>query len=107
MASLTIRNLEEALKGRLRVRAASRGRSMEEEARHIIRDALSEALPPTADIGDRIRKRFAALGDVQLSIAPREPVRDPLLGETSAVGVQRRSRPSTRSPAPSARERRR
>lgn len=77
MASLTIRNLEEALKGRLRVRAASRGRSMEEEARHILRAALNESAPPAADLGDRIRRRFAGLGDVQLPIAVREPVREP------------------------------
>ena len=76
MASLTIRNLEENLKGRLRVRAASRGRSMEEEARQILRAALTES-PPGRDFGDRIRRRFAALGDVQLPIAAREPVREP------------------------------
>lgn len=79
MASLTIRNLEETLKGRLRVRAASRGRSMEDEARHILRAALNEAQPQAAGLGERIRRRFAMLGDVQLPIAVREPVREPLL----------------------------
>ena len=39
MASLTIRNLEEDIKHRLRIRAAERGRSMEEEAREILREA--------------------------------------------------------------------
>jgi len=77
VASLTIRNLEENLKGRLRVRAASRGRSMEEEARHILRAALTESPPPGKGLGERIRRRFAALGDVQLPIAAREPVREP------------------------------
>jgi plasmid stability protein len=76
VASLTIRNLEEALKGRLRVRAASRGRSMEEEARHILRAALNETQPPAAGLGERIRRRFLALGDVQLPTAAREPVRE-------------------------------
>jgi antitoxin FitA len=37
MASITIRNLEELLKARLRIRAATHGRSMEEEARDILR----------------------------------------------------------------------
>ena len=37
MASLTIRNLEVDIKHRLRIRAAERGRSMEEEAREILR----------------------------------------------------------------------
>ena len=39
MASITIRNLDESVKARLRIRAAQHGRSMEEEARHILRDA--------------------------------------------------------------------
>ncbi len=33
MASITVRNLEDGLKHRLRIRAAENGRSMEEEAR--------------------------------------------------------------------------
>jgi len=37
-----IRNLEDGLKSKLRVRAARHGRSMEEEARHILRTALAE-----------------------------------------------------------------
>ena len=43
MASITIRNLDDALKSRLRIRAAQHGRSMEEEARLLIRDALKGA----------------------------------------------------------------
>ena len=41
MASIMIRNLDGALKSRLRVQVAVRGRSMEEEARDIIRAALN------------------------------------------------------------------
>ena len=41
MASMTIRNLDEQLKARLRVQAAQHGRSMEDEARDILRAALS------------------------------------------------------------------
>ncbi len=41
MASITIRNLEEPLKARLRIRAATHGRSMEEEARDILRNVLT------------------------------------------------------------------
>ena len=40
MASIVIRNLEEQLKGRLRVRAAHHGRSMEAEVREILRGVL-------------------------------------------------------------------
>ena len=37
MASITIRNLDDDVKRRLRIRAAEHGRSMEEEAREILR----------------------------------------------------------------------
>lgn len=40
MATLTIRNIDDGVKERLRVRAAMRGRSMEEEARAILRQAV-------------------------------------------------------------------
>lgn len=75
MPTLTIRKIDERLKRRLRVRAATRGRSMEEEARQILRAALSESEPVSTNLAERIRRRFAKLGDVQLPIAPREPVR--------------------------------
>ena len=45
MASMTIRNLDDSLKKRLRVRAAEHGKSMEEEAREIWRSALSHEVP--------------------------------------------------------------
>lgn len=40
MASITIRNIEDELKERLRIRAARHGHSMEEEARTILRRAV-------------------------------------------------------------------
>ena len=40
MASITIRNLDDGVKSKLRVRAATNGRSMEEEARTILREAV-------------------------------------------------------------------
>jgi plasmid stability protein len=86
MATLTIRNLDERLKGRLRVRAASRGRSMEEEVRQILRAALNEAEPVSTNLAARIRRRFAKLGDVQLPIAVREPVRDFEMPEDVPMG---------------------
>lgn len=77
MGTLTIRNLEDPIKSRLRLRAAAGNRSMEEEARQILRAALQEPTAVTTDLGTRIRARFAGLGDVQLPLAPREPVRPP------------------------------
>lgn len=65
MASLTIRNLEDATKERLRVRAARHGRSMEEEARQVLRQALvRETL--AGGLGARVARRFADVGGVDL-----------------------------------------
>jgi len=77
MATLTIRDLDESLKRSLRIRAASRNRSMEEEARQILRAALSEGPGPSVDMAPRIRARFAGLGDVVLKVPEREAVRTP------------------------------
>lgn len=92
MGTLTIRNLDDPLKRRLRLRAAARNRSMEEEARQILRAALQEPALSTPDLGARIRARFAGLGDVQLPIEAREPVRaSPALTEPLArPGPKRR-----------------
>jgi len=103
MASLTIRNLEEGIKSRLRVQAASRGRSMEDEARHILRAALAKASPRQPDLGERIRERFAPLGDIQLPIATREPVREPVPTARASLGGKR----SAPAPAAAAERRRR
>jgi plasmid stability protein len=77
MASITIRNLEDRLKSRLRVRAARHGRSMEEEARHILRAALAERERKTANLFDAIRRRIAPLGGANLAVPPRETLREP------------------------------
>jgi plasmid stability protein len=77
MASITIRDLDESLKRALRMRAASRNRSMEEEARQILRAALLESPVPAKDLASRIRARFVGLGDVELSVPAREPARTP------------------------------
>ena len=65
MASLTIRNLEDPLKVRLRVRAAHHGRSMEEEVRQILQQSLLRERG-LEGLGSRIAQRFAAVGGVDL-----------------------------------------
>ena len=77
MASITIRNLDEPLKARLRVQAAIHGRSMEEEARNILRSALSRSSARPTNLAASIRARFAPLGGVELPRIRREPMRDP------------------------------
>lgn len=75
MATLTIRDLDDTLKQRLRIRAAHRNLSMEEEARQILRAALLAPAASDADLAQRIRARFSAIGDVVLPQVEREPVR--------------------------------
>jgi plasmid stability protein len=77
MATLTIRQLDEKTKTRLRVRAAKHGRSMEKEAREILRSALSASSPSKGNLGEIIRRRFAPLGGVELKLPPREPAGEP------------------------------
>ena len=91
MATLTIRVLDEALKQSLRIRAAHRNRSMEEEARQILRAALLEAPASASDLSVRIRARFAGLGDIRLSIAERETARPPPALDESAPATHRPS----------------
>ena len=95
LGTLTIRNLEDPLKRRLRLRAAARNRSMEEEARQILRAALQEPTVAASDLGARIRARFAGLGDVQLPIEVREPVRaSPALNEPLVARPSHKRGPS-------------
>jgi antitoxin FitA len=76
--SLNIRGLDPGLKERLRVRAAQHGRSMEAEARAILREALAATRPASgAELVSAIRRRFAPLGGADLEIPPRGPAREP------------------------------
>jgi plasmid stability protein len=78
VSSITIRNLERAIKERLRVRAAEHGHSMEAEARRILQAALSgPGRPKDLNLYQRIHARFAPLGGVNLELPPREPAREP------------------------------
>lgn len=77
MGSITIRRLDDAVKARLRVRAARHGRSMEEEARQVLSAVLSEEPNRPLNLVEAIRRRIAPLGGVELEIPPREPVRPP------------------------------
>ncbi|MDE0024741.1 MAG: plasmid stabilization protein [Spirochaetaceae bacterium] len=76
MASITIRNLDDDVKTQLRIRAAGNRRSMEEEARRILREAVGPKRR-TSNLASAIRSRFAPLGGVDLELPPREPAREP------------------------------
>ena len=77
MASITIRKLDEQTKSRLRVRAAHHNRSMEDEARMILRTVLAEVPAQAPNLADAIRRRFRPLGGVDLRLPGREPIRKP------------------------------
>ena len=77
MASITIRNLDDEVKTRLRVRAAEHHRSMEEEVRIILRDAVSGGRGGPRDLAKFTRECFASLGGVELELPPRGPMREP------------------------------
>jgi plasmid stability protein len=75
MATLTIRRVDEKTKTRLRVRAAHHGRSMEEEAREILRTALAISTRPKVNLAKAIRQRFAAFGGINLELPRRDAMR--------------------------------
>lgn len=70
MATLTIRNLPEGVRRALRERAASRNRSMEAEARSILRDAV---LPRDDFVADWVAATAELRGDLELPV--RSPAR--------------------------------
>ena len=65
MAQFVVRNLEDAVKARLKRRADRHGRSMEDGVRHILRDAAKGAYRPAQGLGSRMAARFRGLGLVE------------------------------------------
>ncbi len=84
MHSIAIRQIDSALKKRLRLEAARQGCSMEEQARRILRAALATpaekraGLAANTHLAHRIHARFAAAGGVDLPAVPRSAARPPL-----------------------------
>ena len=62
MAQFVVRNLEEAVKSRLQRRARRYGRSMEEEAREILRHAVRKDDAPAGGLGSEIAALFVDVG---------------------------------------------
>ena len=71
MSALSIRNLDDRVKERLRVLAARHGRSMEAEVRAILTDAVTEPDDERGLVG-ALLDRFGELGGVDLDIPARE-----------------------------------
>ena len=77
MARITIRRLEDSIKKRLRVRASRHGRSMEEEAREILKSALGKNRESSGNLAEDIRRLFGPARGVNLRIPQRESMREP------------------------------
>jgi plasmid stability protein len=72
MAAISVRDLDEAVASRLKVRAARHGRSMEAEVRAILTDAVAAGEDEQLNLAQVIRERFAAIGGAELEIPPRQ-----------------------------------
>ncbi len=77
MATLTVRNVDQAIKERLRVRAAHNGRSMKAELRHILNDCLGPDGSREVNLAEAIHRRLAPLGGVELEAHPHQKVSAP------------------------------
>jgi antitoxin FitA len=62
MAQFVVRNLEDDVAARLKRRAKRHGRSMEDEVRHILRNAAKQESRPVRKLGSRIAARFSRIG---------------------------------------------
>jgi plasmid stability protein len=71
MAAISVRDLNEDVAARLKVRAARHGRSMEAEVRAILTDILTGGGDDRPNLGQAIRERFADIGGVELEIPAR------------------------------------
>ena len=76
MASITIRNLDDDIRTRLRVRSAGNGRSMEEEVRRILRRAVGRE-ERSRDLTSIIRSHFGPENGVDLELPERDSAREP------------------------------
>ena len=77
MTSIVIQNLDDDLKARLQKRAEERGRSLEEEAKEILRIALTEKAEQPVNLALAIERRFANFSDIEIPTIRREPMREP------------------------------
>lgn len=67
MGIITVRNFDDALKERLRVRAAKRGHSMEAEVRSILKEALGDADEAVESFGDIVRQHYGPENGIDIT----------------------------------------
>lgn len=71
MAAISVRDLDDDVAARLKVRAAQHGRSMEAEARAILTAAVAAAEDDRPNLAQAVQERFAMVGNIDLDIPPR------------------------------------
>ena len=77
MASWSVRDLDDGVREKLRVRAAAHGRSMEAEVRAILSDAVDQESRSPMPWLLRLHEAGHAVGGVDLEVPRPEPPRDP------------------------------
>ncbi len=77
MINITLQNFDDDLKNRLQQRAEYYGRSIEEEAKEILRAVLTGNPTEPLNLALAIERRFSQFGDFELPTIPREPLREP------------------------------
>ena len=100
MATITIRNLDDAVRDRLRQRAAEHGHSMEEEVRQILGQVVKPAdtASTSEGLGSRIHNHFAQLGGAELELPSRSdtPAATDLVNAHPRISLQQRERQNSR-----------
>lgn len=76
MVSITVRNLDDSVESRLRIRAAENRSSMEQEARGILKAKLDEEAASAGSLGTAAQEPFKFFGGVELEIPARGPMRE-------------------------------
>lgn len=76
MNSITIENFDDELRAKLQKRAEYSGRSLEEEAKEILRAVLIENEEHSLNLAAKIERRFSNFGDFQIPIISRDPLRE-------------------------------
>jgi antitoxin FitA len=90
MGSIIIRDLDELLHRKLRLRAAERNRSVEEEARVIFRRASAGEPGTKSDLADAVSRLIEPLGGVNLPEFPRGMVIAGPIDELDALQMMSR-----------------
>jgi plasmid stability protein len=76
IASITIHNPDEPAKPHLRILAAVHGRTVEGEARDILRSSLGLEPQGPKNLGTAINALFKPFGGFDFPSLPREPIRE-------------------------------